>query len=322
MAIAVSSETAASGKTKPPRKRKYTKMQRREHRAAYLFILPWIIGFLIFQLGAMIYSLVLSFTNYDLATNTASPVGLANYQQLFSDPKVMLSLGNTLYYTILAVPLEIIVALFLAIILSNVKKGAGIFRVIYYLPKMTPAVATASIFLLLLNGNEGAINKFLAVFGITGPQWLINPGWIKITIVIITLWSLSGTMIILLAALKNVPTDLYEASAIDGAGPIRQFFRITLPMISNALFFNIIVLTIAALQVFDVVYILFWRDTTNASPDSSLFVAIYLFQQAFQRFNMGFAAAIAWMLFVIIMIITLIQVKWGNRFVYYEGDRD
>ena len=322
MAIATSAERSATASGKPKRKPKYTRMQRREHRAAYLFILPWIIGFLVFQLGAMIYSLVLSFTNYDLATNTATPVGIANYQQLFSNPKVMQSLGNTLYYAVLAVPLEIIVALALAMILNNVKKGAGIFRVIYYLPKMTPAVATASIFLLLLNGNEGAINKFLAFFGITGPQWLIDPSWIKITIVIITLWGLSGTMIILLAALKNVPVDLYEASAIDGAGPIRQFFRITLPMISNALFFNIIVLTIAALQVFDVVYVLFWRDQTNASPDSSLFVAIYLFQQAFQRFNMGFAAAIAWMLFLIIMVVTLIQVKFGNRFVYYEGDRD
>src|ERR1700710_3080356 len=136
MAIAASSQTAVSGTTKPPRKRKYTKMQRREHRAAYLFILPWIIGFLIFQLGAMIYSLVLSFPTITLPPNTASPVGLANYQQLFADPKVMLSLGNTLYYTILAVPLEIIVALMLALIVSNVKKGAGIFRVIYYLPKM------------------------------------------------------------------------------------------------------------------------------------------------------------------------------------------
>lgn len=322
MAIAASTERSALVAEKPKRKPKYTRMQRREHRAAYLFILPWIIGFLVFQLGAMIYSLVLSFTNYDLATNTATPVGISNYQELFSNPKVMQSLANTLYYAVLAVPLEIIVALVLAMILNNVKKGAGIFRVIYYLPKMTPAVATASIFLLLLNGNEGAINKFLAIFGITGPQWLIDPSWIKVTVVIITLWGLSGTMIILLAALKNVPVDLYEASAIDGAGPIRQFFRITLPMISNALFFNIIVLTIAALQVFDVVYVLFWRDQTNASPDSSLFVAIYLFQEAFQRFNMGFAAAIAWMLFLIIMVVTLIQVKFGNRFVYYEGDRD
>ncbi|HEX4443647.1 MAG TPA: sugar ABC transporter permease [Galbitalea sp.] len=322
MAIAESTDATVPAVPKPKRRPKYTKLQRREHRAAYLFILPWIVGFLIFNLGAMIYSLVLSFTNYDLATNSASFIGTANYQELFSDPKVMLSLGNTLYYAILAVPLEIVVALILAMILNNVKKGAGIFRVIYYLPKMTPAVATASIFLLILNGNEGALNKFLAFFGITGPQWLIDPSWVKVTIVIITLWSLSGTMIILLAALKNVPVDLYEASAIDGAGPIRQFFRITLPMISNALFFNIIVLTIAALQVFDVVYILFWRDQTNASPDSSLFVAIYLFQEAFQRFNMGFAAAIAWMLFLIIMVVTVIQVRFGNRFVYYEGDRD
>jgi multiple sugar transport system permease protein len=148
---------------------------------------------------------------------------------------------------------------------------------------------------------------------------LIDPNWVKPAIVLITLWGVSATMLILLASLKNVPKDVYEAAAIDGAGPIRTFFRITLPMISNALFFCVIVSTIAALQVFDQVYLLFYNNPTNDSPDSSLFVSVYLFQQAFQQFNMGFAAAIAWLLFVIIMIITVIQVKYGNRFVYYEG---
>jgi multiple sugar transport system permease protein len=138
--------------------------------------------------------------------------------------------------------------------------------------------------------------------------------------VIMTLWGVSGTMVIFLAALKNVPKDLYEVSAMDGAGPIRQFFSITLPMISGALFFNVIVLTIAALQVFDQAYLLFWRDQTNYSPESSLFYGVYLFQQAFKQFNFGFAAAMAWVLFVIIMIITLIQVKFSNRFVFYESE--
>jgi multiple sugar transport system permease protein len=299
-----------------------SKAQRREAMAGYLFISPWIIGFLVFTLGAMIYSLVLSFTNYDLSTNTASPVGIANYQQLFSDPKVMLSLGNTLFYAVMAVPLTICFALFLAMLLNNLRRGAGVFRIIYYLPVMTPSVAAASVFLLLLNGNEGAIDKFLGLFGISGPQWLIDPNWVKPSIVIITLWGVSGTMLIFLAALKNVPTDLYEAASIDGAGPIRKFFRVTLPMISNALFFCTIVSTIAALQVFDQVYLLFYNNPTNQSPDASLFIGVYLFQQAFQQFNLGFAAAMAWMLFVIIMIITVIQVRYGNKFVYYEGDRD
>lgn len=293
-----------------------------EARAGYLFILPWVIGFLVFTLGAMIYSLVISFTNYDLSTDTASPVGFSNYELLFKDPKVMTSLGNTLYYAILSVPLEICFALLLAYLLHRIPdRGAGIFRIIYYLPKMTPSVAAASIFLLLLNGNSGAINGVLGIFGIDGPQWLIDPNWMKPSIIIIGLWSVSGTMLILLAALKNVPQDLYEAAALDGAGAIRQFFSVTLPMISNALFFCTIVLTIAALQVFDQAFLLFYRDTQSGSPDAALFVGVYLFQQAFQQFNMGFAAAIAWLLFVIILLVTIFQVRFGNKFVYYEGGR-
>jgi len=318
--LAVLTESAAPEQLAKPHKRK--PFNRRETIAGYLFISPWIVGFLIFTLGAMLYSLFISFTHYDLATNTAPPAGTDNYTRLFSDPKVMMSLGNTLYYAVIAVPLEICFALFLAMLLNRVRRGAGLFRVIYYLPKMTPSVATASIFLLLLNGNQGAINKFLAIFGIQGPQWLIDPAWVKMSIVIMTTWTVSGTMLILLAALKNVPTDLYEAASIDGAGAIRKFFRITLPMISYALFFCIIVLSIAALQVFDQAFLLFYRDNTAAAPAEALFIGVYLFQQAFQQFNMGFAAAIAWLLFFIIMIITIIQVRFGNKFVYYEGDRD
>ncbi len=313
-------KSVESRRPRPGRRRKAA--NRRETLAGYLFISPWIVGFLVFTVGAMIYSLILSFTHYDLSTNTAPPAGLDNYARLFTDPKVMMSLGNTLYYAVMAVPLEICFALFLAMLLNRVRRGAGLFRIIYYLPKVTPSVATASIFLLLLNGNEGAINKFLALFGIDGPQWLIDPNWVKPSIVLMTTWTVSGTMLILLAALKNVPTDLYEAASIDGAGSIRKFFRVTLPMISNALFFCIIVLTIAALQVFDQAYLLFYRDTTSAAPNAALFVGVYLFQQAFQQFNMGFAAAIAWLLFFIIMTITVIQVKFGNKFVYYEGERD
>lgn len=300
--------------------RKVRKFNRREAIAGYLFISPWIIGFLVFTLGAMVYSLVISFSNYNLATNQATPAGFDNYAQLVQDPKVALSLGNTLFYAVMAVPLEIIFALFLAMLLARLGRGAGVFRTIYYLPKMTPSVATASVFLLLLNGNTGAINKALGFLGIPGPQWLIDPNWVKPSIVLMTLWGVSGTMVIFLAALKNVPRDLYEVSSIDGAGPVRQFFNITLPMISGAIFFNVIVLTIAALQTFDQAYLLFWRDQTNASTDASLFYGIYLFQQAFRQFNFGFAAAMAWLLFVIILIITLIQLKFSNRFVYYEGD--
>jgi multiple sugar transport system permease protein len=303
----------------PPLRRKYN---RREAVAGYLFIAPWLVGFLVFTLGAMAYSLYISFSYYNLAKNTTRPAGLANYQALIDDPKVALSLKNTLFYAIMAVPLEICFALLLAALLNRVGRGAGVFRTLYYLPKMTPAVATAAVFFLLLNGNTGAINKGLGLLGINGPQWLIDPSWVKPSIVLMTLWGVSGTMVIFLAALKNVPRELYEVASLDGAGPVQQFFTVTVPMISSAIFFNVIVLTIAALQVFDQAFLLFWRDQNNASPESSLFYGVYLFQQAFRQFDFGFAAAMAWLLFVIIMIITAVQVRFGNRFVYYEGERD
>jgi multiple sugar transport system permease protein len=304
------------------RSRLRTKYNRREAFAGYLFIAPWLLGFLVFTLGAMVYSLVISFSYYNLAKNTTRPAGFDNYAALIADPKVILSLKNTLFYAVMAVPLEICFALFLASLLNRVGRSAGLFRTLYYLPKMTPADATASVFFLLLNGNSGAVNKGLALIGVRGPQWLIDPNWVKPSIVLMTLWGVSGTMVIFLAALKNVPRELYEVASLDGAGPVRQFFTITVPMISSAIFFNVIVLTIAALQVFDQAYLLFWRDQNNASPESSLFYGVYLFQQAFRQFDFGFAAAMAWLLFVIIMLITAVQVRFGNRFVYYEGERD
>ena len=310
--------TRQKSSTRPVKARKYN---RREAIAGYLFISPWIIGFLVFTAGTMIYSLVISFSRYNLATDVLRPAGLDNYAELLHNPRVATSLGNTLFYAVLAVPLEICFALLLAMLLNRVGRGVGFFRTVYYLPKMTPAVATASIFLLLLNGNIGAINQGLRFLGIDGPQWLVDPNWVKPSIVLMSLWTVSGTMVIFLAALNNVPRDLYEVAALDGAGPVRKFFSITLPMISGAMFFNVIILTIYAFQVFDQAYLLFWRDQNNAAPEASLFYAVYLFQEAFRQFDFGFAAAMAWLLFVILMILSFIQVKIGNRFVYYEGGR-
>ncbi len=303
---------------RPVRSRRYN---RGETLAAFAFISPWIIGFTVFTVISMGYSAVLSFTNYDLSTNTAEPVGLDNYRLLLSDPKVMTSLGNTFFYAMLAVPLEIALALALAVLLNGVRSGTGFFRTIFYLPKMTPTVATASVFLLLLNGNVGAINQFLGFFGIQGPQWLVDPAWVKPSIVLMALWGVAGSMVILLAALQNVPRELYEAAAVDGASRPRQFLSITIPMISSTLFFLVIVNTIAALQVFDQAYLLFYRDANGSAPDAALFFGVYLYQAAFQQFNFGLAAAMAWLLFVIILLITLIQLKVGDKLVYYEGGK-
>lgn len=293
--------------------------RRRETLAGWLFISPWILGFLIFTAGAMVMAAGLAFSDFNLATGEARWVGTRNFAQLVDDPRVATSLGNTLFFAVLSVPLEIAVALGLAMLLARVGRGAGIFRTLFFLPKMTPVVATAAIFFLLLNGSQGAINQGLRLVGVQGPQWLVDPDWIKPSIVLMSLWAVSGTMVIFLAALKNVPRELYEVASIDGAGGWRRFYNITMPMISPALFFNTIVLTIAAFQTFDQAYLLFYRDQSNAAPEASLFYAVYLFQQAFRQFNLGFAAAMAWVLFVIIMIITAIQVRVGNRFVHYSG---
>ncbi|GAB3740131.1 carbohydrate ABC transporter permease [Microlunatus parietis] len=292
---------------------------KREALAGYLFILPWIVGFGLFTVISMTYSFGLSFTDYDLSTDVIIPVGIDNYRLLVDDPKVLTSLSNTFVYAILAVPLELALALVLALLLQGATRGAGFFRVIYYLPKMTPAVATASVFLLLLNGNTGAINWFLGLFGIPGPQWLVDPAWVKPSIVIMGLWSVAGSMVILLAALQNVPRELYEAAETDGAPKWSQFWRITLPLISPTLFFLVIVNTIASLQIFDQAYLLFYRDGNSNAPDAALFFGVYLYQAAFQQFNFGLAAAMAWLLFVIILGITAVQIKIGDKLVYYEG---
>lgn len=292
----------------------------RETWVAYLFILPWIIGFLAFTAGPMIASAWLPFTDYSIVYPTQN-VGLDNYRELLDDPKVTTALKNNLVFALFSVPGTLIVALGLAMILARVRWGGGFFRTVFYLPNITPPVAVAILYLLLFNGSVGIINQGLEAIGISGPFWTTDPKWIKPGLAAMNVWSVGGTMVIFLAALKNVPRDLYEVASLDGAGPVRQFFTITIPMISPAIFFNVIVLTIAAMQVFDQAFLLFWRDQSNASPDSSLFYGVYLFQQAFRQFDFGFAAAMAWLLFVLVMIITAFQVKFGNRFVYYEGER-
>jgi len=297
-----------------------SRLQRDERRAAYLFVSPWIIGFLIFTAGPMVASLVLSFTDYTLV-DAPQPVGAANYQQLLSDPRVAKSLANTFVYALLFVPLGTVASLGLAMMLLRVGRAAGFFRTAFYLPVMTPAVAAAAMFLLLLNGQRGLVNEVLGWVGVDGPNWTTDPSWLKPSLALVSLWSVGGSIVIFLAALKNVPQQLYEAALLDGAGPVRRFRSVTLPMISGSIFFIVITHTISALQMFDQAYTMFYGpQQKETASDESLVYMVYLFQQAFQFFKMGFASAMAWLLFVIILIITAIQVRVGNRFVYYEGD--
>jgi multiple sugar transport system permease protein len=213
----------------------------------------------------------------------------------------------------------VIASLLLAMLLTRVGKLAGFFRTVFYLPVMTPAVAVGILYLLMFNGSYGLINGALSAIHIKGPFWTSDPTWVKPGLVIMELWSVGASVVILLAALVGVPRHLYEASAMDGASRWRQFRDVTVPMISPALFFIIIINTISALQTFDKVYTAFYNQNTPFGTEATLFYAIYLFQQAFQFFHMGYASALAWVLFGLIMVVTVIQIVVSRRFVYYEG---
>ena len=293
---------------------------RRQTRNALLFISPWILGFLIFTLWPILYSGYLSLTDYDVL-NDPNFVALANYRELTQDPRVLLSLRNTLYYAALSVPLHVGIALLLALLLMRARRATGFFRTVFYLPNMTPPVAVGILLLLLFNGHNGLVNAVLGFFGIPGPDWTTDSTWIKPGLVLMSLWTLGGSTIILLAALNNVPRDLYDAALVDGASAWRRFRTVTVPMISGTLFFLVIVNTIAAMQSFTEAYTAYFgAGNTTYSNDAALFYVIYLFRQAFEYLNMGFASAMAWLLFAIIMVITAIQYVVGRKLVFYEGE--
>jgi len=248
-------------------------------------------------------------------------VGIKNYRQVVHDPQVHNALKNTFIYTIMMVPGKIIIALLLALVLMRIgERLGGVFRTIFYLPHLTPPVAIGVLVLFLFNAQIGVVNRGLHYIGVKGPYWTIDPNWIKPTLAIMDFWACGATMVILLAALYGVPKQLYEAAAMDGAGPFRRFFNVTLPMISPALFFNFIILTLAGLNQFTTAYTAFFGSGTAGSQSSAaLFYVIYLFQQAFQLGNMGFASAMAWLLFAISMVVTGVNILVSRRFVFYQG---
>jgi multiple sugar transport system permease protein len=322
----VPAATAASGPTRA--RRWLSGFRERETWVAYAFVFPWVFGFLALTLGPMIASAYYSFTNYGVqqiaGIEPTQGVGFDNYERLLDDPRVATSLKNTFIYAVMMVPATITVALILAMVLKRITgRLAGLFRTIFYLPQIAPPVAIGVLILYLFNGQIGIVNRALGFVGIQGPFWTTDPSWIKPTIAIMDVWACGGTMVILLAALYGVPQQLYEAAAMDGAPAWRRFKDITLPMISPALFFVFIILTIAGLNQFAQAYTAFFNTGASGGEaggnEAALFYSIYLFQQAFRYFDMGFASAMAWLLFVITMVITLINITVGRRFVFYQG---
>jgi multiple sugar transport system permease protein len=287
----------------------------------FAFISPWVVGFVTLTFGPMVASLVLSFTNYDAIRFTPdSLVGLANYERVAEDPLVWTSLANTLFFSLLYVPGSVVLGLGLALLLDQARAASGFFRTAFYLPNVTPAVAVGALFLLLLNGQSGIVNQALDALGIRGPSWLNDPDWVKPGIVLMMLWSIGGTVVILFAALRTVPREHVEAALIDGAGSFARLRYITIPAISGALFFVLVVNTIAALQLFSEAYTMFYgREASASAAESALFYVIYLFRNAFEFGLMGYAAAMAWLLFAVILVVTLLQLRWSRNWVHYEG---
>lgn len=292
-----------------------------EHKQGWLFVSPWVIGFVLLTAGPMVYSLYLSFT----ASSLLSPpqwVGLENYRRMFADPIFYRSLGNTAYYAALGVPLGMILSLGLALLLDAPVRGLGFFRTLFFLPSVTNTVALSILWLWLLNPEFGLINVALTRFGLEGPLWLQDETWAKPALVLMSLWTVGGQMIICLAALQGVPPELKEAAAIDGAGPVRRFFAVTLPLISPALLFNLIMGLVGALQVFTQAFVMTGgvQPGSEGGPNqSTLFIVLYIYKKAFQEYDMGYASALAWALFLIITVCTWIAWRVSKSRVHYEG---
>jgi multiple sugar transport system permease protein len=305
------------------------KMERKEALWFWFFISPWAIGFLVFTIGPIIASGYLSLTRYNLSSSPVF-VGFDNYANLATDKIFWKSLQVTAYYTFLAVPLGICLSLALAVLLNQKIPFVGVFRTLYYLPSLLGAsVAVVLLFQWLFNSQFGIINYLIRAtvgpngaipLGIVGPKWFESPNWTVPTLVIMSLWGFGGSMLVYLSALQGVPTQLYEAATIDGAGRIRQFFHVTLPMISPVILFTFITGIIGSFQVFTPAYIV---SNGSGSPAYSLmFYVLYLFNNAFRTYRMGVANAQAWILFIIVLLMTLLLFRLSRRFVYYESDEE
>ncbi|MDR3691918.1 MAG: sugar ABC transporter permease [Fimbriimonas sp.] len=282
----------------------------------FLFISPWLLGFLIFTAGPMIASFWLSFQKYDLVS--IRYVGVENYRRLFQeDPLFWKSLKNTVFYALFSVPLGITGSLSIALLLNQNVRGQRIFRTCFYLPSLVPSVASALVWQWVFNADNGILNTTLRLIGITGPQWLQDERATPWAFIAMSLWGVGGArMVIFLAGLQGIPESYYEAAKLDGASSWKCFRKVTLPLLSPVMFFNLILGVIGSFQVFTSAYVMTGGGPNNAS----LFYALYLFRNAFNYFKLGKASAMAWILFTILLVLTLIQFKTSKRWVHYEGD--
>ena len=285
---------------------------------SYFFISPFLIGLILFTIGPMIASLYYSFTQYNILTPPRW-IGTENYTKLLTDPLFWQSIKVTLYFAMVALPLNLIIGYLLAILLNQKVAGLNLWRTLYYLPSVISGVAVAVLFARLFNPNLGWINFFLKSIGVVDPPgWLQDPHWAVPALIIMSLWSVGGTMIIYLSGLQGVPTTLYEAARVDGANKYQSFVNITLPMTTPVIFFNLVIGLIATFQYFTVVYTT--SGGSGGPARSTLFYNLYLYQNAFTYFQMGYASAMAWVLFFIVLVLTLVIFRSSAAWVFYEGE--
>lgn len=297
-------------------RRKIGRMAKREELAFWLFILPWLIGFIAFSGGPILASMVISLTEYSIL-QPPKFIGFENYNQLFRDDLFYKAVLNTVYYVGVSVPLGVMLAFLMAIALNQKLQGQTWFRTIFYLPSVVSGIAVALLWGWLLNSDFGLINYMLALIGIQGPKWLYSTNWAMPSIILMSLWGVGGSMVVFLAGLQGIPEHLYEAAELDGAGEWGKFWNVTVPMISPVIFFNMIVTIIGAFQIFDQVYIM--TGGTGGPANATLVYVLYLYRQGFEYFKMGYASALALILFLIILGITVFQFGIARRWVYYEG---
>lgn len=318
----VTAPPTATAQRRPARPR-LTAQSRREAILFYLCISPWIIGFLLFTLVPMVASFVVSFTQWNIIQPPVW-VGLQNYIKIFTDdPDFIQALKVTAFYAVFSIPIRLATALFLAVLLNEATRGVSFFRTAFYMPTIVASVAAAVLWQWILNPVYGPVNGFLSLFGIQGPRWFSDPTWVPWGLIIMSTWGVGGEMLIFLAGLKGIPGHLYEAAQLDGAGRLQRFVNVTLPMLSPTIFFNLVMSVIGSFQTFDSAYVISTaRAGTLGGPlKSTLFYMIYLYSKGFSSQQMGYAAALAWILFLIILVLTLLTIRSSAIWVYSEAEK-
>jgi multiple sugar transport system permease protein len=309
---------SAVGRRSVQRRRRRPAWARREARAAWVMLIPWLIGVVGITGVPMVASLVLSFTDYRLL-DTPRWVGLENYLGLVEDARFRTSLAVTFVYVFVSVPLQILFALTLALILNKGLRGLRIYRSAIYLPSLLGTSVTIGILWREIFAKEGIFNELLGAFGIEGTSWIGNPDWALSTLVVLNVWTFGSPMVIFLAGLRQIPAGYYEAASVDGASRVRQFFSITLPLLTPVVFFNVVLQFIHAFQAFTPSYVV--SGGTGGPVDSTLFYTLYLYQKAFTQFEMGYASAMAWVLLLIIGVFTAANFIGARFWVFYGDER-